>query len=182
MLQTSTRADRKGKLKHFTKVTRSVTVNKPAEEIFGFWRKLENLPLVADNLVSVTQTTSTESHWVTKGPFNSTLEWDAEITREEKNRLLSWRTKEGSPVEHVGEIAFVAAPGGQGTEIRLTVEYVLPAGFVVSKLAGMSGRGPEQQAARQLGRFKALMEVGEVPTTEGQPVGGSRNPLRKEKV
>lgn len=180
MLETVTRPGTKGKLRHFTKVTRSVTVAKPAEEIYSFWRKLENLPLVADNLVSVSQTSPTDSHWVAKAPLNTTLEWDAEITLEEKNRMLEWRTKEHSTIEHTGSVQLVPAPGGQGTEIRLVLEYAVPVGFVASKLAGMAGRGPDQQAARQLGRLKALMETGEIPTVEGQPAGGKRNPLRKE--
>lgn len=41
---------------------RSVSVNRSREDVYAFWRKLENLPRFMTHLKSVVQTTGTESH------------------------------------------------------------------------------------------------------------------------
>ena len=48
------------------KVEKSITVNRPAEEVYRFWRNLENLPRFMDHLESVTVLDENRSHWVAK--------------------------------------------------------------------------------------------------------------------
>lgn len=152
-------------------VERSFTVSKPAEELFRFWRNFENLPRFMENLESVQVIDETRSHWKAKAPGGTTVEWDAQIINEEENRLIAWRSLEGADVDNAGSVRFVDAPGGRGTEVRVVIDYIPPAGRVGFAVAKLFGREPRQQVEQDLRRFKQLMEAGEIPTTEGQPRG-----------
>src|SRR5205823_3058092 len=58
---------------------KGLTINRPAEELYRFWRDLENLPRFMENLEAVQVTGETRSHWKANGPAGMTVEWDAEI-------------------------------------------------------------------------------------------------------
>ena len=152
------------------KLEESITVQKSAEELFSFWRKLENLPSVMRHLVSVTETGFKTSHWVAEGPTGN-VEWDAEIITERANELIGWRSLEGSEISTSGSVHFEHAPGERGTEIRVVLSYKPPAGRVGSALAWLMGRNPQQEIREDLRNFKRMMETGCLPTTEGQPRG-----------
>jgi uncharacterized membrane protein len=153
------------------KVVRSCTINRTKEELFQFWRRFENLPLFMKNLVSVTSTSERESHWIVQSPSGKNVEWDAVIINEHPNELIAWRTREGSDVAHAGSIRFEPGPAGRGTEVTVAFEYEAPGGKIGAKLAKLTGKEPAQQVEKDLLAFKALMETGEIPTTQGQPHG-----------
>ena len=56
----------------------------------------------------------------------------------------------------------------------MILDYVPPVGTLGAMVAKLYGEEPDLQVEEDLGRFKALMETGEIPTTEGQPVGASQ--------
>ena len=63
-------------------------VNKPKEEVYAFWRKLENLPLFMKHLKSVKEVDDKHSEWQVQVPGNvTTFKWDAEIVKEEEGKL-----------------------------------------------------------------------------------------------
>ena len=151
------------------KVEKSVTINRPPGELYRFWRNFENLPRFMNHLESVRVTGEGRSHWVAKAPAGSTVEWDAEIYNEKEGEMIAWRTLEGADVASAGSVHFEEAPGGRGTLMRVVLKYDPPAGKLGAIIARLFGENPEQQIAEDLGRFKQLMETGEVATTEGQP-------------
>jgi uncharacterized membrane protein len=153
------------------KVKRSVTIDRPRDELFRFWRNFENLPRVMSHLESVTVLDAGRSHWVAKAPAGRTVEWDAVIHAETADELIAWRSMEGSQIPNAGSVRFRAAPGGRGTEVTVSLEYSPPLGQVGALLATIFGEEPGTQIREDLRRFKALMEAGEVPTTDGQPSG-----------
>jgi uncharacterized membrane protein len=149
------------------RLTRAVTINRSPEDLFRFWRNFENLPRFMTGLVSI-KTQGKRSHWVARGPMGTHAEWDAEIITEEPNRLIGWRSLEGSEVATAGAVHFTPAPGGRGTEVRVDMKYEPPAGKVGALIAKLFGEDPAQQIQEDLRRFKQLMETGEIPTTQGQ--------------
>lgn len=140
-----------------------IAVQRSPEDLFRFWRKLENLPTIMKHLISVQQTDERRSHWVAQGLFGSTLEWDAEINNERENELIAWRSLEGSQVDTAGSVHFERLPNGQGTMLRISLKYNPPAGKVGANLAGLLGSGLEDQLREDLVRFKQIMEAGEIP-------------------
>jgi uncharacterized membrane protein len=156
---------------HGVKIEKSITINKSPEELYQFWSRFENLPRVMRNLESVASTGAGRSHWVAKGPFGSRFEWDAEVINQKPNELIAWRSLEGSEVDTAGSVHFVRAPGGRGTEVRVSLKYDPPAGKAGAALAKLLGSSPGGEVEEDLRRFKRLMECGELPSTEGQPRG-----------
>jgi uncharacterized membrane protein len=153
-------------------IEESITINKSPEELYTFWRNFENLPRFMNNLKSVTVQDEKRSHWVAAGPGNKSVEWDSEIINEEPNHLIAWRTLGDADVQHTGSVRFINAPGERGTQVRVTMEYLPPAGRVGAAVAKLFRSSPDQEIREDLRRFKQLMEAGEIATTVGQPRGG----------
>jgi uncharacterized membrane protein len=150
---------------------RTVTISRPAKELYQFWRKLENLPQIIPDLKSVTETGARTSHWVARGPAGKDIEWDAEITEDNAADRISWRSLPGATVPNSGTVRFEELPGDRGTVVRLMIDYDPPASGLGARIARLFGKAPEQQAIEFLRKFKQLMETGEIATTVGQPAG-----------
>ncbi len=153
------------------KVEKTVTIDKPADELYRFWRDFENLPRFMKHLKYVKVLDDRRSHWIASAPIGNSIEWDAEIVREEENHLIAWASVEGADVENSGFVRFQSAPEGRGTEVKVVLEYNPPGGAITATLAKLFGEIPQQQIADDLGRFKQFMETGEIATTEGQSSG-----------
>jgi uncharacterized membrane protein len=150
---------------------RSITVNRPPEECYRFWRDFENLPRFMLHLQSVRVIGDNRTHWIAGGPMGRRFEWDAEVTADEPGRCISWHTVEGSDVRHSGSVHFDAAPGGRGAVVRVQMYYTPPAMGAGALAARIFGQDPESEIAKDLRRFKQVMETGDVVSTEGQPAG-----------
>ncbi len=159
-------------------VEEAVTIAKSPEELYRFWRDLENLPRFMSHLKSVQVVDNTRSHWVARAPAGTQVEWDAEIINDIPNQLIGWRSVENSDIPNAGSVHFTPAPGGRGTQIKVELEYSPPGGVIGAAFAKLFGEEPSQTVSQDLLHLKELMEVGEVPTTRGQP-HGSRNVLSK---
>jgi len=152
-------------------VEQSFTINKLPWELYEYWRKLENLPTIMSHLESVRVIDEKRSHWVAKAPLGKTVEWDAEIINDEPSALIAWRSLGGADVDNAGSVRFVPAPGDRGTEVRVVLDYIPPAGKLGAVIAKLLGENPEHEVREDLRNFKRLMETGEIPTIQGQPRG-----------
>ena len=146
-------------------VLESVTINRPVELLYRFWRNLENLPQFMRHLQSVEKVTDTISHWQAHGPAGTSVEWDAEIFNEIPNKLIAWRSLEGADVVSAGSVNFDPAAGGRGTRVTVHLQYSPPGGKVGAAIARLFGADAETEIREDLRRFKQLLEAGEVPTT-----------------
>ncbi|MBD1823345.1 SRPBCC family protein [Cyanobacteria bacterium FACHB-DQ100] len=152
------------------KVEKTVTINKPAEELYSYWRNFENLPTFMKHVKSITVSEGGKrSHWVANAPLGQEVEWDADLIKDEPNHLIAWASIEGADVDNSGFVRFTPAPGDRGTEVKVVMEYEIAGGRLTAALAKLFGEEPEQQVGDELRRFKQLMEAGEIATTEGQP-------------
>jgi len=153
------------------RVDRAITIAKPRAEVYRFWRNLSNLPRFMKNVQSVTEDSDRRSHWEVLAPAGRTVKWDAVVNNEIENELIAWRSLPGGHVANAGSVWFKDAPGGRGTEVRVELQYNPPAGTLGAVVAYLCGKEPGQQIQEDLYRLKALMETGEVITTDGQPSG-----------
>jgi len=152
-------------------VEKSVTINRPAEELYRFWRDFENLPRFMKHLESVLIIDDKRSHWVVRAPIGRTVEWDAEITADEENEMITWQSLENADVESAGLVRFQPLSHDRGTQVDVLLRYSPPGGAIGATIAKFFGEEPSQQIREDLRRFKNLMEAGEIPTTKGQPAG-----------
>jgi len=142
-------------------VEEAVTINGSVEELYRFWRHLENLPRFMDHLESVERVTDSLSRWHAKGPGGKVLEWNAEIINDVPNKLIAWRSIEGSDVVSAGSVHFDEA-GPRSTRVRVRLQYSPPGGKLGAAVARLMAGDPATQIREDLRRFKQLVEAGEV--------------------
>ena len=153
------------------RVDRSVTINASREQVYAFWRDLENLPRFMEHVHCVKQKDAKLTHWIIEGPAGQKFEWDAEIINEIPNELLAWRSLPGALVNNAGSVRFDHATAGRGTRITVSLQYDAPAGQVGVMLAKLFGKDPEHEVDAELHRLKNIIEAGEIPTSKGQSTG-----------
>ncbi|MGE3178291.1 MAG: SRPBCC family protein [Vicinamibacterales bacterium] len=146
-------------------VRESVRLEKPVGEVYGFWRRFENLPRFMMNLERVTDLGSGRSHWEARGPGDVRVEWDAEIIKDVPDRLISWRSLPGADVVTAGSVCFEPVRNGRETQIAVHLQYEPPAGRMGSAVAWLAGREPSQSVREDLRRLKQCMEAGEIART-----------------
>jgi uncharacterized membrane protein len=153
------------------RVQKTVTINRPAHELYAVWHDLAQLPTFMDHVESVSTNGDGRSHWVVKAPAGRTVEWDAEISADRPDELIAWRSIPETGIENAGTICFRPAPAARGTEVQVTFYYDPPGGTAGASIATLFGEEPSQQLDEDLYRFKQIMETGRIPDTDGQPSG-----------
>ncbi|RFM30986.1 SRPBCC family protein [Chitinophaga silvisoli] len=148
-----------------------VTVNKPKDEVYTFWRNLENIPLFMKHIKSVTTMDDGRSHWEANIPgMSSLLSWDAEIVKEEEGTLLGWNSLPGSVIDNAGKVTFADA-GENGTEVSIVITYRAPFGPAGESIARLLNPIFKNMVKEDLRNFRRYFETGEIPTIKGQPSG-----------
>jgi len=152
-----------------------VTINRPVEELYPIWRNFQNLPSIMSYLekVEVKDKDATLSRWTVKSPVGVKVSWDAEIINEVRNEVIGWRSLEDAQVANAGSVRFRPAPYGNGTEMRVTLEYVAPGQKLGVAVAKWLGQNPEQQLQDDLEHFKQYIEKGEFKPAGAQPASES---------
>ena len=147
------------------KIERRIRIARPPEELYRFWRNVENLPRVMSHVKSVKSISPTLSHWVVASPAGVLagkgldIEWDAEIINEVPNERIGWRSLAGSEIDTAGSVQF--EPVAEGTELRVTLQYEPPGGRLGAAVAKLLGDDPERKIDEDLQRFKRIMEGSE---------------------
>jgi uncharacterized membrane protein len=149
----------------------TLTVNKPRHEVYGFWRRLENLPRYMKHLEKVTVIDENISEWKAKMPGGlGAITWRSQIVKDEPGALLSWQSVPGSGIENAGKIEFSDA-GNFGTEVHTVLSYHAPLGIIGEQAAKLLNPVFEAMVKEDIKNLKRFLETGEIPTIEGQPSG-----------
>lgn len=144
------------------RVSETVTVARPRDEVYRFWRDLTNLPRFMEHLEAVQVLDDRRSHWRARAPAGNSVEWDAEIIEDQPNERISWRSIQDADVPNTGTVQFGVAPGNRGTEIHVMLRYDPPAGRLGALVAKLFGEEPSEQVKGDLRRLKQVLETGEV--------------------
>ncbi len=163
---------------HGVPISAVITIQRPAAEIYDLWRDFENLPRFMSHLQRVEVRDPLSSRWHASVTGRDALAWDAVIVEDRPSERIAWHSVEGAPFEHTGEVRFVSAPGGRGTEVHLRMN-LLPGAGAAAKLTGAANlekaastlgrlvrRLPEQLIAADLKRLKQLLETGEITRSD----------------
>jgi uncharacterized membrane protein len=166
---TSTASDQTGVSDNEPQVERSITINRPMEEVFTFWSQPENFAAAMAPLVTISQTGLDTSHWSIEGPAGTSFGWDARTTIDQAAQTIGWESLPGADIPNDGEVSFTKAPGDRGTEAHLRMRFDPPGGKLGEIVANHVDIGPKMIAMASLRRIKSLIETGEVPTLERNP-------------
>jgi uncharacterized membrane protein len=142
-------------------IGRSVTVNRPRSEVYGYWRDFTHLPRFMTGIRRVEVLDSQHARWIVGGAEDQAV-WNTEIVEARSDALIAWRTMSGSQLLHRGQLEFRDAVAGRGTVITATISYQQAGGRIGELLARLFHRDPRTQASQDLRRFKQLLETGEI--------------------
>jgi uncharacterized membrane protein len=150
------------------KVVKSITVSRPRNEVYRYWRNLENLAKFMEHVESVRELDDRRSAWVVKGPMGHDVEWTAHIITDRENEMISWESLPGAEVQNAGSVWFESAGGGSATEVKVSLQYLPPAGVIGAAVAKLLGESPDQQLDKDLAQFKTLIESGKAAAVATQ--------------
>lgn len=159
-LETSREAS-EDELEQGVTITKSLTIRKPVEEVYAFFRDFRNHARFMSH-VSAVEVTGSRSRWHVRGPGGVEVSWESELTGERPQEALSWRALPNAPVPNDGSVTFFKAPGDRGTEIHVQLRYEPPLGTAGLTLARLFRGVPGVKLENDLRRLKQILETGEV--------------------
>lgn len=154
----------------------TVTVGRPAQELYDEWRDFTRFPTFMENVDRVEKIDDRSSRWTIKAPAGTTVQLITRISEDVPGQAIAWKSEPDSDIETEGRVEFLEAPPGRGTYVRLIQRYSPPGGTLGKGIAKLLQREPKIQARRDLKRFKSLMETGEVATNASPSGRASESP------
>ena len=107
------------------RVEKVIDVNCPLRSVYNQWTQFEEFPRFMTGVKEVRQLDDTHVHWRAE-IWGQDKEWDAEITEQEPDTRISWKSVSGAP--NAGTVRFEPLDA-QSTRVRLTMAYE-PEGLV----------------------------------------------------
>jgi uncharacterized membrane protein len=157
-------------------VRKAITIDRPRDEVYRFWRNFENLPQFMQHLERVRVLDERRSRWTARAPAGTSVEWTAELIDDRPNELIAWRAVDGADVPNTGSVQFTPASHG-GTAVLVELRYQPPGGRLAAVVAKLFGEEPEIQVGSDLRRLKQVLELGEVVHSDAT-VHGKPHPAR----
>jgi uncharacterized membrane protein len=153
-------------------VEQSIEVNVPVTLAYDQWTQFESFPQFMDGVQRVTQQDDTHLLWTAEiGGEERT--WVAEITRQEPDRVIAWRSTEGK--QNDGQVTFDPISADSS---RVTAEFDLDTDGFKESLGDALGF-IDRRVKGDLEHFKEFIEKRVVPTgawrgevREGQTTNG----------
>lgn len=146
-------------------VRESITIARPVQEVYRFWRDFRNLGRFMHHVDEVRFIDDKRSHWVVTHA-GMRFEWDAAIVHDVENKVIGWRSLEDADVVSAGSVNFRPVHGGRATELRVHLQYAPPGGNVAATLAKWLGADPAAKVRDDLQRLKECLETGEPEAVE----------------
>lgn len=138
----------------------SYFIDKPRQEVYDFWRKLDNLPLFMKHLESVELIDDTRSHWVLKLPVGvAKVSWDAEIVKDEPGYSIGWSSLPDSLIDNAGKVRFQDSLNGDGTLVDIIISYRPPAGGFGGGIAHILNPVFKNMVDNDVRNFKQFMDI-----------------------
>lgn len=134
-------------------------IDRPAAEVYSYWRNLKNLHSSIDHLLDVQIIDEHMSQWKSKAIGTLLpLKWDAEIVKDEPGRLIGWRSTAASILLHVGKVEFDPTPDGTGTNLKIVLSYHPPAGGLGIGIGKLLNPYFESLLRKEIKTFKHQIE------------------------
>jgi uncharacterized membrane protein len=143
------------------KIEQVMIVARPVHRVYNQWTQFEKFPEFMSGIQEAHQVDDTHLHWKAN-IGGKTTEWDAEITEQEPDRRISWRSVNGA--HNAGTVRFRPL-GTNRTEVILVMAY--------------ETHGPLESMGHALGRVRArvkraLLEFKEYAESHASETGAWR--------
>src|SRR4028118_1345539 len=143
------------------RIDSSIEVGAPVQEVYDYWKTLENLPQFMKNVEEARPTGPDTTHWVIKGPLGYRAEFDAKTTQDEPNSAIGWNTVDGD-VQTSGQVRFQEVTPNR-TRVEVQMNYADPPGGKVGEVASRAVVNPKVMMEQDLRNFKDIMEGTAIP-------------------
>lgn len=143
------------------RVEKYVEVNAPLRAVYDQWTQFEDFPRFMPGVKSVRQIDDTHLHWSAE-VWGKDEEWDAEITEQEPDKRISWKSISGKG--NAGTVRFEPVDPNH-TRVHLVFAYE-PEGVIEN--AGHAMGLMDSQVQMAVDGFKAFIEA------RGKATGGWR--------
>ncbi|MBV9788071.1 MAG: SRPBCC family protein [Chloroflexi bacterium] len=134
---------------------KTIIVTAPVSEVYQFWTQFDRFPEFMNNIKEVRKTGDRTSHWVAKGPLNTSVEWDAETTMLETNKRIAWNSRDNGDITTSGQVTFNEL-GNDQTEVHVVLKYDPPAG-VIGDIVAKIFSDPQRELEEDLERFTTMI-------------------------
>jgi uncharacterized membrane protein len=145
-------------------IHKEVEVEAPVSEVYNLWTQFEEFPRFMEGVEAVRQLDDGHLHWVAK-IGGKTHEWDAEITEQKPDDVISWRSQDGKL--NTGVVRFEAKNAGC-TLVKVDMAYE-PEG-VIENVGDWLGAA-DRRVEGDLERFRDLVQE------QGDVSGGWRGSI-----
>ena len=108
------------------RVEKSIDVDAPLRAVYNQWTQFEDFPRFMPGVTSVTQTDDTHLHWTARFWGGVDEQWDSEITEQEPDKRISWKSISGTA--NAGTVRFEPIDEDH-TRVHLVMAYD-PEGFI----------------------------------------------------
>jgi len=144
---------------HAINIRGEFVIERPANQVYAYWRNLNNLPGSIKHLLNVEMVDESLSRWKSNVMGNLfAIDWEAEIVKDEPGRLIGWRSAPGTLIHHVGRVEFAATAEGQSTLLKIVLSYHPPAGGLGLGLARLLNPYFETLLKKEIKSFKHVIE------------------------
>ena len=138
------------------RIDSSIEVGAPVQEVYDYWKTLENLPQFMKNIEEVRPTGPDTTHWVVKGPLGYRAEFDARTTQNKPNEAIGWNSVNGD-VQTSGQVRFKeVAP--ERTRVEVQMNYWDAPGGKAGEVASRVVANPQVMVQQDLQNFKEILE------------------------
>lgn len=142
-------------------VRESVRVQRPVDDVYRYWRELQNLPAFMAHVERVDDLGGGRSEWTGRGPAGIRVVWRADIVHDVPNEAIAWRSIPPSDLDVDGAVTFASVRDG-ATQVTVRLQYDPPAGAAGNLIARLFGHAPTQTVREDLRRLKQLLEGREI--------------------
>ncbi len=137
-----------------TRLTESLIIKGTPKELYRKWLQIENYPRFLKNVKSAKVIDNEVSHWVLQGPSGKNYDLDIEITKDDPDQRIGWRTTKGELMIH-GQVAFAPLPDDQ-TEVSVILN-IEPGENQSDQILNALG-DPHEQLYHLMNNFKQYVE------------------------
>jgi uncharacterized membrane protein len=133
------------------RVEKTIEVDQPVSTVYNQWTQFEEFPKFMAGVREVRQTDDTHLHWQAE-VFGKHEEWDAEITEQEPDKRISWKSVSGPT--NAGTVRFEPITANR-TRVRLVMSYA-PDGAVEAVGSALGALNAQLQTSVE--QFKRFIE------------------------
>ncbi|CAA9304271.1 MAG: hypothetical protein AVDCRST_MAG68-924 [uncultured Gemmatimonadetes bacterium] len=135
-------------------------INRPARELYDFWRDFTNAPRFRDSITAVEILDESTSRWTAAGTMGRTFQWTSRLVEDRPGEYIAWESVAPSDVPNRGSVRFVPFGDGTQAEVHYSVEIEPPGGVVGQAILGLLLPQPQAMLEDDLRHFRELMESG----------------------